>query len=268
MEEVNSHVEFAHGILRQEYQHLKLKKKFEKDFDHDLRLETYAQADCILCPSEFVRRSFISKGFAPDRLIKVNFGFPSIDTSSQHISYAKDQTFRLLYVGQLHYRKGLRYAIEAFRQLKHPKKEFAIVGPKTSVTGLEKTNIPKGVIFTGPLKGEALKEQYRSASVFVLPSVEEGLALVQGEALSFGLPLLITTNTGGDDIITDGVEGFIVQPMEVMSLLNRLQQMVDDKDILINMSLAALNTARALGDWKRTADKLVSELEIVVKSKN
>ena len=206
------------------------------------------------------RRSFLTKGFSKDKLLKVNFGFPAIEIGSNKGGENQDDTFRIVYVGQIHYRKGLRYAIEAFKALKHPKKEFVIVGPETPVTGLEKVSIPDGVIFTGPLKGEELKNQYRRASVFVLPSLEEGLALVQGEALSFGVPLLITSNTGGDDIISDGKEGFIVPPADVKALTERLQEMADNKFLLEEMSAAALETAQTLGSWDAAVANLVSQL--------
>lgn len=263
LEEVNSHVDVCYGLMRDEYKSIGLTGYTERFPDHELRLRAYEEADYILCPSEFVRRSFITKGFAPERLIKVNFGFPPINVSKGEVGKLKDKKFRLLYVGQINYRKGLRYAIEAFRRLKHPSKEFIIVGPKTDVTGLEKTLIPEGVIFTGTLKGEELKEQYKNASVFVLPSVEEGLALVQGEALASGVPLLITTNTGGEDLITNGNEGFIVPPSDVTALVEKLQQMADDKDLLSRMSIAALQTASTLGSWDQTVDRLISELKKV-----
>ena len=249
--------------MQRECEKLGLGKKPEKFSDHKQRLKAYDEADYILCPSEFVKRSFVLNGFPSDRLIKVNFGIPFVKLNEINRQKNSD-VFRLLYVGQLHYRKGLRYAIEAFNKLKHPRKEFIIVGPKTSQTGLERTSIHAGITFTGPLKGEALKEQYLRASVFVLPSLEEGLALVQGEALSFGLPLIITTNTGGDDLIKDGIEGFIVQPGEILPLANRLQQLADDKNLLKHMSEAALKAADTIGNWELAAKKLISELSKIM----
>ena len=174
------------------------------------------------------------------------------------------ECFRILYVGQLHYRKGLRYAIEAFRQLKHPNKKLVIVGPRVGITGLERLSIPDDVIFTGTLKGEELNNEYRKASIFILPSLEEGLALVQLEALSFGLPLLITTNTGGEDIIKDGVQGFIVPPRNATALWERLQQMADDRQLLKRMSEQALQVAHSFGNWDVAAKRLKDILSPLV----
>jgi glycosyltransferase involved in cell wall biosynthesis len=210
----------------------------------------------------------LSKGFSPDRIIKNNYGFAVSTNSPAHNGSSKNGVFTLLYVGQLHYRKGLRYALEAFNKLKHPKKKFVIVGPKTPITGLEKTKIPEGVVFTGTLKGEELKEQYRRASAFVLPSIDEGLALVQYEALSFGLPLLITTNTGGSDLIKNGVEGFIVPPADSNILADKLQQMADDRFLLESMSMASLKTTQSVGDWDNAVERLVTKLKSILDAKN
>lgn len=258
LEEVNSHVQHFDELMQEECRKLNLLRGGEKACDHAERLLAYEEADAILCPSEFVRRSFLQKGFAAEKLIKVNFGFPPLMPSPQ--VKKRRGSFKVLFVGQLHYRKGLRYAVDAFGRLNAKNKEMVIVGPKTPVTGLENRPLPAGLQFTGPLKGAALEEQYKTADVFVLPSLEEGLALVQGEALSFGLPLLITTHTGGADLIRDGREGYIVPPANALALADRLQQMYDDRPALAQMSVAAYQAAERLGSWDAAAGKLVAAL--------
>jgi glycosyltransferase involved in cell wall biosynthesis len=264
MEEVNSHVDNQYSLLQEEYQSLGYGKYPENIPDHQRRLKTYDSSDYILCPSEFVRRSFLEKGFSPDRLLKVNFGFSTLKPVAKTSSPGNKESFRVLYVGQLHFRKGLRYAIEAFQQLKHPRKEFIIVGAPAGITGLEKMQLPKEVVFTGTLKGEELNEQYRKASVFILPSLEEGLALVQLEALSFGVPILITTNTGGDDIIQNGVQGFIVSPRNARAMTEKLQEMADNKELLESMSHAATQVAHSYGSWDLAVKRLADILTPIV----
>ena len=266
MEEVNSHVDNQYSIMQEEYQLLGRGKHPEKIPDHTMRLKAYEISDYILCPSEFVKQSFIDKGFSPERLLKVNFGFSPTTTAPTAPIINMKESFRVLYVGQLHFRKGLRYAIAAFKQLQHPKKEFVIVGPKSGITGLEKIKIPKEVVFTGTLKGEELNEQYRKASVFILPSLEEGLALVQLEALSFGVPILITTNTGGNDIIKDRVHGFIVPPADASALAEKLQEMADNKDLLKKMSMHALQAAQCYGSWDLAVKRLADILNPIIHS--
>jgi glycosyltransferase involved in cell wall biosynthesis len=261
MEEVNSHVVYANRILREEYEKLGRSTPFQQDYDYDLRLRTYEEADYILTPSEFVKRSFVEQGIPAEKLLKVNFGFRTFESNAAAEREQDDNTFRVLYVGQINYRKGLRYALQAFAKLKHPKKEFVIVGPETKITGLERTPIPDHVTFTGTLKGDELMHEYRRATIFVLPSLEEGLSLVQGEALSFGLPLLITTNTGGDDLITDGVEGFIVPPADADALLERMQEMADRPELIAEMAERATAATERLGSWDKSGEKLAEELQ-------
>jgi glycosyltransferase involved in cell wall biosynthesis len=260
MEEVNSHVTYANAILRDEYEKLGLSSPYRMDYDYDLRLRTYASADFILTPSEFVKRSFLEQGVPEEKLLKVNFGFRTFESKTDR-QVEVDTTFRVLYVGQINYRKGLRYALRAFAKLKHPNKEFVIVGPETKITGLEKTTVPDHVTFTGVLKGDELMREYQRATIFVLPSLEEGLSLVQGEALSFGLPLLITTNTGGDDLITDGTEGFIVPPADDEALHEKMQEMADRPDLVAGMAHRAKLATDRLGSWEKAGENLARELQ-------
>lgn len=259
LEEVNSHVEECDRLMREEFAKLDLGDYAEAFPDHDLRLRAYEEADVILCPSSFVKRSFLSRGVPEEKLLMVNFGF-NIPQNPEPHAVRQDAVFRLLYVGQLHFRKGLRYAVEAFRRLQHPRKEFIIVGPQTKASGLEGVSIPEGVRFAGVLKGADLEAAYASASAFVLPTVEEGLALVLGEAMAAGLPLITTTNSGGDDLISNGVEGFIVPPADSGALLTAFQHLADAPETCREMGAAARAKARHLGGWDVAAANLVAAL--------
>jgi glycosyltransferase involved in cell wall biosynthesis len=191
----------------------------------------------------------------------VNFGFQQpADQPAGLREKVADDVFRILYVGQLHYRKGLRYAIEAFRRLRHPRKEFVIVGPTTPITGLEKTSIPEGVRFTGALKGDELEHAYRSASIFVLPTLEDGSALVQGEAMAAGLPVVTTTHSGSDEFISDGIEGIVVPPADSRALVEAFEKLADSPSLRKQMGAHAQSAVEKIGDWDVAAGKLVTEL--------
>jgi starch synthase len=261
LEEVNTHVLFFHEVLREEYEKLGLGKYPLREETQGRMLEAYDQADYILCPSSFVARSFVAKGVAPEKLIMVNFGFKQPDTRTVELPERSSQEiFRLLYVGQLHYRKGLRYAIEAFGKLRHPRKEFVIVGPTTPITGLEGLSMPKAVRFTGVLKGAELDQAYRSASVFVLPTLEDGSALVQGEAMAAGLPVVTTTHSGSDEFISDGIEGIVVPPADSRALVEAFEKLADSPSLRKQMGAHAQSAVEKIGDWDVAAGKLVTEL--------
>lgn len=262
LEEVNTHVSVFHEILREEYEKLGLGKYPIREKAYRRLLECYEEADLILCPSAFVLRSFLAKGFTREKLLLVNFGFkkPMASYDSPPRKPGGD-VFRVLYVGQLHYRKGLRYAIDAFRRMRHSRKEFVIVGPTTSVTGLESTPIPEDVRFVGVLKGEKLERAYRDASIFVLPTLEEGSALVQGEAMAAGLPVVTTTSAGSEEFISHGVEGLVVPPADSNALLEAFTSLASSPAIVAEMSCRARSAVERLGDWDVAAGKLIASLD-------
>jgi len=259
LEEVNCHIEWQTDVLAEECRRMGIGAGLAPQAYRDKLVETYHEAELILCPSRFVARSFVAKGFSPAKLLVNNFGLsaPLVAPSKA----APKNAFRLLYVGQMHFRKGLRYALEAFERLRHPNKELALVGPITGPTGFEFRQLPANVRYRGVLRGEHLRAAYENADAFVLPTLEEGLALVQGEALGFGLPLITTTNSGGDDLITHGVEGLIVPAADAEALHDAFQRIADDRELRSAMSEAALKRAREFGGWDDCARKLVTALE-------
>jgi glycosyltransferase involved in cell wall biosynthesis len=91
--------------------------------------------------------------------------------------------------------------------------------------------------------------------VLALPSVEEGLALVLGQAMACGCPVVATAATGAEDLFTDGIEGFIIPPRDPIALADRLQQLAGDPDLRARMSAAALARVKHLGGWDRYGDQ-------------
>lgn len=85
--------------------------------------------------------------------------------------------------------------------------------------------------------------------VLVLPSIEEGLALVQAEAMACGCPVIGSTNTGGADLYTDGVEGFIVPIRDARAITDRMQLLTDEPELQRTMRAAALRRVQSMGGW-------------------
>jgi glycosyltransferase involved in cell wall biosynthesis len=264
VEAVNSHVEYQEDLLREEHEKRGLIWIPFPENEKNRRLTEYREADYILLPSEFVKRSFISKGFSESKLLKVPYGFNRLNISDTfNIVKSKRDDFTILYVGSISVRKGVRYLIEAFKGLDCSKKRLVIVGPNNNDGALEGVILTDEIVFTGVLKGLQLEETYKSADVFCLPSLEEGLALVLGEALSYGLPIIATCNTGADDIISDGVEGYIVPISDSESILNRLQSLVDNPEALEEMRINAHTKAGKVNGWDETYNLLIQTLNQV-----
>jgi starch synthase len=264
-EVVNSHVLIQQKIIREEHERLGLPFRPFHSRDVRRRVAEYEEADAVLAPSEFVKGSFTAMGFAAGKILKVPYGFTPPHKMEHQVGDTKG--FRVLNVGQVHIRKGLRYLFEAFRSLRHPDKELWIVGPKADVTGIEDIQPPPETKFLGVLKGEELAHAYQSASVFVFPSLEDGFGLVLGEALSYGVPVIATVNTGAADIFEDGFEGWQVPIRDPQAIAQKLQQLADDPALMNEMSQRAIERAKQLGGWETTGKLLLEALRSVVVKK-
>ncbi|MEO0795903.1 MAG: glycosyltransferase family 4 protein [Verrucomicrobiota bacterium] len=259
VEAVNTHVGVQQQMLIEEYRKIGYAKPLFSAVETERRLEEYSMADAILCPSQFVKDSFVAEGFAAESIHVVNYGFTPKDFADVTKAVETD-TFNLLYVGQIHVRKGLHYLIKAFEAIDHPQKKLRLVGPLTEEPGIDIDSLPAGVELVGVLKGNDLKQAYRDADVFVQPSIEEGLSLVIAEALCEGCPVIATTNTGADEIIEDGKGGWIVPPQDPSAIATRLQLLADDSDRLRQAREDARLAAQAIGGWNRTESQLMHVL--------
>jgi len=244
----SSHIRYQNAIVGEEYRRWGFDRTVV-DPRMIAREETeYAQADVITVPSEFARRSFIGMGVPAEKIHKMPFGV-RLDRFRPVAEPPKDR-FEVLFVGQVGLRKGVPYLLQAFTQLKHPHKRLRIVGGLSREIRRILPQLPQdNVEFIGHLPQGRLSGVMSTSHVMVLPSIEEGLAMVQAQALASGCPLISSVNTGGEDLFTDGVEGFIVPIRSPEAIATRLQQLADDPVLQQRMRGAALARVRHIGGW-------------------
>lgn len=265
VEAVNSHVLTQQTLLADEHRQLGLPWRPFHLRETKRRVEEVEEADYILLPSHFVKRSFMAQGIPEHRLLHVPYPIQSIPGGTRTevgvVSKSSGNIFRVLYVGTISVRKGLRYLVQAFEKLKHPCKELWIVGPRTEPSGIDDLRIPPSVEFKGVLKGAALQEAYRQASVFCLPSIEEGLALVLSEALSFGVPIIATENTGIEDLSGDSSAGVATPIRDAGAIAAALQRFADDREFMLQARNAAKVVAARFQNRENCGSRLVSCLQ-------
>ncbi|MBC7329575.1 glycosyltransferase family 4 protein [bacterium] len=143
-----------------------------------------------------------------------------------------DDHFIFLFVGGLDPLKAPNILIHAFKIFKqqNPNSLLLLIGKgtlekklRTLVEGLD---LEKDVIFLGKIPHSNLPIYYNAADTFVLPSLYEGIPLVSLEALSCGIPIVVSSAIGTSEFIQPGVQGFIVEEGDVESLASALQQAV------------------------------------------
>jgi starch synthase len=220
----------------------------------------YETADAIAVPSSFAARSFIESGIAREKVHVLPYG---VRLEKFHpMAEPPRDTFEVLFVGQVGLRKGMPYLLQAFAEFRHPRKRLRVVGSVQRDFKPILAQLPQGQVEFLGTQPQAVVARLMSAShVLVLPSIEEGLALVQGQAMACGCPVLASTNTGSEDLLTDGVEGFIVPIRDADALRKRLQQLAEDPALRQRMSEAALLRVRHLGGWRQYGDLWVNLLE-------
>ncbi len=107
--------------------------------------------------------------------------------------------------------------------------------------------------------GEVLRLM-RSCDVFVLPSLVEGRALVQQEAMASGLPLIATLNAGGDDLIVEGETGFLVPIRSPEALAEKISWCATHRERLSGMGIAAQKTAAEL-TWRGYGENVLAAVQ-------
>jgi glycosyltransferase involved in cell wall biosynthesis len=214
----------------------------------------YALADAITVPSQVARRSFVAMGVAADKVHVIPYGV-RLDKFAPGPPPPAD-SFEVLFAGQIGLRKGIPYLLEAYARLRHPRKRLTLAGAvQEDVRQLLRTLPTEHVTFAGTLSQTELAAAMSRSHVLALPSVEEGLALVQGQAMACGCPVVATTATGAEDLFTDGVEGFIVPDRDSSAIAERLQRLADDPALRGRMSAAALARVNHLGGWDRYGER-------------
>jgi glycosyltransferase involved in cell wall biosynthesis len=255
----SSHIRYQDRILREEYQ--RWGKAFNGVDARTLAKEEaeYAQADAVTVPSEFVRRSFLNEGVPASKVIKIPYG-ARLDRFQKQ-GEPPQACFRILWTGNVSIRKGFMYLLQAFQNFSHPNKELVVIGAMhPDLSGLLADQQLAGVKFVGTVSNQQLAGYYSRAHVFVLPSIEEGLSMVMGEALACGCPVIATTNTGAEDLFTNGVEGFIIPIRSSPAILEKLELLAQDPGLRERMSAAALDRVRLIGGWNAYGDKYANFL--------
>lgn len=97
---------------------------------------------------------------------------------------------------------------------------------------------------------------------FVLPSIVEGRALVQQEAMSCGLPIIVTKNAGAEDLVEDGKAGFLVPIRSPEAIAEKLELLQRDRELLAAMRNAAKEKASELtwATYRKKVAKIVESL--------
>jgi len=220
------------------------------------KAEEISLADAIVCPSDFVRDS-IPEEIRRTKAVHVTpFGSP-LAAPTKQVRDWQQRKLRVLFVGSMTQRKGLADLFEAIKLLPSEKFELHILGSPLQPLSFYRQF---GVDFVHhePRPHAEVLELMDQCHVFVLPSLVEGRALVQQEALSRGLPIIVTHNAGASDLVEDGEAGVLVPIRSPESIAQALSRLEENRDQLKAMSRSTIERAH-MQSWEMYR-RQVSEL--------
>lgn len=153
----------------------------------------------------------------------------------------------ILFVGRLQPRKGVEYLVDAMRYMKSEPKVVLIGDELPAYRGSRERLVRKAaeyglkerVIFLGNLSREELAPAYMAADLFVLPSLAEGLPIVLLEAMAFGRCVLATDIPGNRDLVRNGENGVLFEPMNSVELAQHVDFLLNNDDIRLRLGAQA-----------------------------
>ncbi len=263
VERPNAHTRFAYEVVARECERLGVVLPSDQEHAYNASKlhkeeEEYSLADFLLCPSEFVARTFRGEGFESERLIRHSYGYDESVYYPAAGSREEGTGLNALFVGVCAVRKGLHFALEAWlRSSASHTGTFRIAGeflpqyreklapmlehPSIHVLG-HRSDVP---------------ELMRRSDVLLLPSIEEGSALVCMEALASGCVPLVSDVC---DAVCIEENALVHRVGDVDTLTDHLTLLDTDRDRLAELRAACL-TASPQVTWTAAGRRLLEVYE-------
>lgn len=235
-----------------------------------IRQAAFPQVDLFVAITDTCRRVLLLEGIPEEKIVHV---YPGVDTEvfQPRPQPAKDDVFRVLFVGKLVSWKGCYTLLYAVKELlaEIPNLELTFVGQGAQRQGLEQAaellGIKDRVKFTGFLKYDALPDIYAQSDAFVLPALPainlaEQFGFVVAEAMACGLPTVVSRVGGLPEVVGERDE-LIFTPGDFRELAARLRAIHASRELAAELGVHCLNHARRHYDARRNGLALKAVLE-------
>jgi glycosyltransferase involved in cell wall biosynthesis len=271
LERPNTHTRYAYEVVERECKRLGiiLPPGYEHTFQKEClerEEKEYRLADRLLCPSDFVMKTFVDEGFSMDNLIRHQYGYdPNIYFQNGN-NWDGKRGLTILFAGLCAVRKGLHFALEAWlKSPAHRDGTFLIAGEFLTAYAEKLSPMLSHPSVHVLGHRDDLPQLMRRSDILILPSIEEGSALVTAEARGSGCVLLVSEAAGA---ICQHLENALVHRTgDVETLTQHITMLHENHDFLERLratSLASVNniTWDAAGvKLLRVYGKVVAEYE-------
>jgi glycosyltransferase involved in cell wall biosynthesis len=270
LERCNAHTRFAYEVVQKECDRIGV--PLPPDHEHAYKAdvlrkeeEEFNLAYRILCPSEFVARTFVDKGFAREKLVLYRFGFDEKRCYPETKQRDKSAGLTMLFAAGCAPRKGLHYALEAWlKSPAHKNGTFLIAGE--FVPGYAEKLSSMLSHHSIKLIGyrNDLPDVMRQSDLLVLPSVEEGSALVTWDGRGCGCVLLVSDSTGAP---CKHMENSLVHKAgDVGTLTQHITLMHENRELLEKLRANSISTTQDM-TWSNGAMSLLQVYKDILAEK-
>lgn len=216
-------------------------------------LKEYQLADYFLVLSEYCKYTYVLNGIGQEQVFVVP---PGMDVEKFSFEKPHEDPFRVLFVGTNPIRKGLPYLLKAWEELVAE----GLKGELVVRTGASCPPIKNTTFIPQWLSEDELVVLYHNCSLAILPSLEEGFAASNLEAMARGRPIIATNITGAEDAITDYKEGILIPPGNVKAIKEAILHFYNDRSELARMGKNARETAEKY-TWERFRSNVAKIVE-------
>jgi len=247
----NVHPQQQYEVLAQEYARWGMHRRMPRAVVARALAEIDA-ADHLICASARAAETFRARGVAAAKLITVVNGADL--ARFQPRREGPTHPFRVLFVGQVGFRKGVPYLLEAWQQLGWGDAELWLAG--NTDAEIRPLLRRAAAMPTLRLLGYAPDPLalYQAADVFAFPTLLEGSAKVTFEALACGVPVITTHDAGS--VVRDGEEGLLVSARDAAALATALERLRTGERLRREMGRAARLRAESFS-WDGHGENLV-----------
>jgi glycosyltransferase involved in cell wall biosynthesis len=243
-EMINSHRGTAKRILDQAYERLGVKPQHGISAESvQTEIEILETVDHIFCPSPLVTSSVIEHGIPPSKVIETSYGWDPLRFAGSNKQLSPYDGLTALFVGTANVRKGAHLLLNYWAR-SGVKGRLILAGGMEPVIREKCANLldRKDVIVLDYFKD--VGALYRSADIFLFPSLEEGSPLVMYEACGCGLPVITTPLAAGNFVRSDR-EGLLVDPYNEDGWIAAIRRISKDAELRRKMSIAAADRAKS-----------------------